>query len=107
MCGLFGIINRDIPTPVMKEIIKQGLIVNSLRGVDGAGFAVVDEQGEIHSYKRPIPGWDLVQLIPTLSILDNCTKIPVALVHNRASTIDPSKRIDYKSLFYNLFHYRS
>ena len=61
MCGLFGFVNRDLTKLKLTELISQSLILNSLRGIDGAGIALVDPKGEVHMYKRPLPGWDLLQ----------------------------------------------
>lgn len=86
MCGLVGFVNRDMVAKSVKDFIKQSLIANSLRGIDGSGFCIVDEKETVQYYKRPLPGWDLVQLIPTNSILADTVPITFGLIHNRAST---------------------
>ena len=103
MCGLFGIVNRDITKVKTIDLIKQSLILNSLRGIDGAGFALVDKKGEVRTYRRPLPGWDLVQLAPTKSLLDSGDNIVFGLVHNRAGTtggiqVETSHPINYKHI---------
>ena len=103
MCGLVGFVNRDIPAKAISDFIKQSLITNSLRGTDGSGFCIVDEDLTMQYYKRPLPGWDLVQLLPTNSILASSKSPLFGLIHNRASTnggnkIETSHPINYKHI---------
>ena len=103
MCGLFGFVNRDLTKLKLTDLINQSLILNSLRGIDGAGVALVDPKGEVHMYKRPLPGWDLLQLSPTRSIIANCDLPVFGAVHNRAGTsggnkVDTSHPIGYKHI---------
>lgn len=103
MCGLFGFVNRDLTKLKLTELISQSLILNSLRGIDGAGVALVDPKGEVHMYKRPLPGWDLLQLSPTKSLIANCDLPVFGMIHNRAGTsggnkIDTSHPINYKHI---------
>lgn len=103
MCGLVGFVNRGMPSKTISDFIKQSLITNSLRGTDGSGFCVVDEDLTMQYYKRPLPGWDLVQLLPTASILASVKSPLFGLIHNRAGTnggnkIETSHPVNYKHI---------
>lgn len=86
MCGLVGFINRDIIKLNINNFVGNSLVANSLRGTDGSGLFLVGEKGETSIYKRPLPGWDLAQLIPTKSMLGANDKSVFGIIHNRAST---------------------
>lgn len=103
MCGLFGFVNRDIPKLKLIDLIKQSLLMNSLRGTDGAGVAVVDSAGAVSVYKKPMSGADFAQLGVTNTMLTKCDLPVFGLVHNRSgtsggNTIDTSHPINYKHI---------
>ena len=85
MCGIVGFINRGITKPSLSGFIQQSLVANSLRGTDGSGLFLVDDKGNGSIYKRPLPGWDLMQLLPIKSMLADTTPV-FGIIHNRAST---------------------
>lgn len=85
MCGIIGFVNRGIPKLNINNFTSQALIVNSLRGTDGSGLLLVEENGDISMYKRPLPGWDLTQLATTRNIISSSTPV-FGLIHNRAGT---------------------
>lgn len=85
MCGLVGFVNRGIAKEKINNFITQALITNSLRGTDGSGFLLVEENSDVSMYKRPLPGWDLIQLLPTRNILSAVNPV-FGLIHNRAGT---------------------
>ncbi len=67
--------------------VEQGLIINSLRGDDGTGLFMVSETGKLETYKKPLPGWDFVQLDKAKKMLSmNAIKCRFVVAHNRATT---------------------
>lgn len=85
MCGIIGFVNRGVPKININNFTSQALIINSLRGVDGSGLLLVGDKGDISMYKRPLPGWDLAQLITTRNIISSSNPV-FGLIHNRAGT---------------------
>lgn len=88
MCGIFGVMSKDKLTKWQerKAFIVQALIANSFRGTDSTGIFLVNEDKEIYSYKKAMPGWDFTQMAPLQALLNNVDKYPFIVGHNRAAT---------------------
>lgn len=85
MCGIIAVVNNSLPVLDIRNYVKQGLQVDSLRGEDSTGVFVIDDKGDGTWFKKPIPGWDFVQMVPAMRVVD--THMPRFVVgHNRAAT---------------------
>lgn len=92
MCGLIGISSKHPKNSVTdrSKFIKQALIMDSLRGVDGTGIIAVPENPKVltHTHKRAIPGWDFVETHAAKNLIGpNIREYNTIIGHNRAATV--------------------
>lgn len=91
MCGIFGVISFERNKEYMKrkDFMNQATIAGVLRGFDGTGvFAVpyTERNEEVLVHKKPMAGYDFVQLPKTQSIYNNIDFYKFCIGHHRAAT---------------------
>lgn len=68
------------------KAFTQGIILDTLRGFHSTGLAYVDYEGNAEVYKKPVPGYDFVQLKKYEDIIKDPEKYPIMIAHNRWAT---------------------
>lgn len=89
MCGLVGIITSEsvhAHSNNIKKSFTQLLYLDTLRGQDSTGIALINNKGDVSTYKKVLPGYDFI----TTSRYDEIVKYPtdwdIWIGHNRAAT---------------------
>ena len=91
MCGIFGYATHK-PRHKLVDVMAQGLIVDSLRGMCGTGiYGYSTKSEEAIELKRALPGADFVNTRQFDIYKNNAHAINLAIGHNRASTIGAAK----------------
>jgi len=89
MCGIHGFINGEKKVELNSDdFVKQGFIVNMVRGVDSSGIGLVDANGYNNYHKLPVPG----MYFPTDKMASSLisavrNKSTAAMCHVRAATV--------------------
>ena len=96
MCGIVGFLNaqtdyreRQARKAKLEEFMRQGLVVDSIRGMDGTGVARVEKKSLLQPaevFKKAIPSVDYLQLRGADKILEDCDDVAIMIGHNRFST---------------------
>lgn len=91
MCGHIGFAstegNRDYQN--RRDVLLEGLALDSFRGWDSTGLAVVQSGNEKlppFVYKKMLNGFDFIQLRSTQLLATSIDRTVVAIGHNRAAT---------------------
>lgn len=87
MCGIVSYMSQS--TTVNKnheDLLKELLTVDTLRGFDSTGIMYEDKEN-IYVCKKPMPGFDFVQLRDVKRIIQNAHKSRFIIGHNRAATV--------------------
>ena len=84
MCGLVGVINRDVMSATLDKVFAQLLKVGEIRGSHGTGLLGVERDGDVSLYKRSLTATDFLELPKTKTILSN--KNILLCGHNRMAT---------------------
>lgn len=88
MCGLAGTAGRSFQTE--RDVFKELLLLNQLRGTDGTGIAIVDVNLEINILKNANPVYDFLRTKVAESFLDtNFPKSLVTMGHTRRAYDKP------------------
>lgn len=89
MCGIYGLMNgtksRKVSTAISK-MIHDGMVVNSLRGMDSTGVFQRDKKNVTFTHKLAVNGAEFVKDKYTLSFIDDADQAVYTVVHNRAAT---------------------
>lgn len=88
MCGIVMMLSNDKYKGAgpRGKAFTQGIILDTLRGFHSTGLAYVDYDGNAEIYKKPVPGYDFVQLSKYQEIIKDPEKYPVMIAHNRWAT---------------------
>lgn len=87
MCGLVGIINKEVAYQDRNKLIKffnQALYCDALRGSHGTGILGVDKKGDASIYKKGMTAGDFIELTKAKAIIDNVNIFLCG--HNRFAT---------------------
>lgn len=94
MCGHIGYVTASTATGIdwndakLTKFMAQGLYVDTLRGKDATGIAFSPyANGEVTVFKRPIPGYDFVELSAFQDAFSAKFAPVWCMGHNRAATI--------------------
>ena len=88
MCGLVGIVNRELvkgPSDNLIKAFSQMLYCDALRGKHGTGILGVDVDGDIFEYKKALSSADFLELDITDKIISDDSNV-FLLGHNRWAT---------------------
>jgi len=85
MCGIVGVITKK-PTASTRDMFKDLLRLDTLRGEHGTGVIAVHGNGTRTSYKKAVNGWDFSAFSPAKRILED-TLNHVLIGHNRHATV--------------------
>lgn len=91
MCGLIGIFGTSLTNDCGK-FMEQGLVVDSLRGMDSTGIIQVEEKGDTWWYKDAVTGTEFINDKVAHDMLAAPHKSIAYLGHNRAATIGKTTR---------------
>ena len=89
MCGIVGYVNPNVIPAYrsdVKKLMAQLLIADSFRGMHSTGLAAISDKGYSLT-KKPVPGWDFVDMKKTESILSSPEKYDLMIGHNRYATM--------------------
>ena len=88
MCGIIFMLSNDKHKGALArgKAFTQGIILDTLRGFHSTGLAYVDYDGNAEVYKKPVPGYDFVQLKKFQDIIKDPEKYPIMIAHNRWAT---------------------
>lgn len=90
MCGLLGTASTERlkNKRVRSEFMVEGLALDSFRGMESTGIALVSGDADIAPlvHKRALAGFDFIHNPKTQDLLDDLSDYPVVMGHNRAST---------------------
>lgn len=93
MCGIFGYWSKEGNKSWInrKNFIQQTVYAGTVRGNDGTGLAFVrdkfeDDKENIVIYKKPIPGYDFLNLKPLDKYWNTLSDYKVVIGHNRHAT---------------------
>lgn len=86
MCGISSLFhnlkhhNRDI-----ENVMFNALWTGSIRGHHSTGL-IYEAEGKVDHFKKAVPGYDFMHLPITNQVLQNISKTPYLIIHNRAAT---------------------
>lgn len=92
MCGIFGIISAfntprsTFAMPRADDVLRDGMIVTSLRGMDSTGVFQIQESLKPFLYKKAIPAGMFVEDDIAKSYFSTMNKSMVTVAHCRAAT---------------------
>lgn len=88
MCGIVMMLSNDKfkGAAARGKAFTQGIILDTLRGFHSTGLAYVDYDGNAEVYKKPVPGYDFVELKKYQEIIKDPEKYPIMIAHNRWAT---------------------
>jgi Glutamine amidotransferase domain len=96
MCGLLGFVQNTTKVlhwqdrnSKLRSFMQQGLVVDSLRGMDATGIARVGKDNlkkPADVYKKGVAGSDFIQLKKADDLLQGLADVPIMIGHNRAGT---------------------
>ena len=90
MCGIIGFIrgagNVGRFNDSYKNLLAQGMLAGSVRGMDGAGIAVVSQSGLVRNFRLPLPGPDFIRTKVGNMAIDASSNASVVIGHHRAAT---------------------
>ena len=72
--------------PNRAKAFTQGVIIDTLRGPHSTGLVYTDNDGSVEIYKKPIPGYDFVNMPKFASVLNDPEDHPFMIAHNRYAT---------------------
>lgn len=88
MCGLLGAVVGNLTNVKFPAFIRDGLITNSVRGMDSCGIAVVDNKGDVNFQKLPVTGSMFIQDKRAAALIDSVNSArTIVMTHNRAATV--------------------
>lgn len=88
MCGLLGAVVGNLTNVKFPAFIRDGLVANSLRGMDSCGIAVIDNKGDVDFQKLPVTGSMFIQDKRVKDLIDSVNAArTIAMTHNRAATV--------------------
>ena len=88
MCGIVGYLNANPSVSVIMEaVITELIYMNTVRGADSTGIAVVPEniKKPVEIFKKAIPGYDFIQLKGYQKLIKQSDN-SLIIGHNRAAT---------------------
>lgn len=86
MCGIFGFVRGTPATAGYREFMYNSLVVGQLRGMDGAGLAVVDAEFVPESLAKATLGMNLAHSKDGGALLDKVLGSTAAFGHHRYKT---------------------
>lgn len=90
MCGIIGLYGKGTSfyPNAKKNFIFEGLIVDTVRGFDSSGIALLpaDTKEQVRIYKRDLAGYDFVQQKHTNRLIDQINTSVGVIAHNRSAT---------------------
>lgn len=88
MCGIVGLFNGEKHTHQMQldKFLITGCITGVVRGMDSTGIYQVQDDKTVRIYKKPLSGYDFVQLKAAQELLGNAHKTVATVIHHRAAT---------------------
>ena len=88
MCGIVLMMSDDkmIRRTNRQKAFTQGVIVDTLRGPHSTGLVYAGYDGSAEIYKKPIPGYDFVNMPKFSSVVGDCDEYPFLIAHNRWAT---------------------
>jgi hypothetical protein len=90
MCGIIGLYGAgtNFYTNSKKEFIYEGLIVDSVRGFDSTGIALLprSQKDQVRIYKRDLAGYDFVQQKSAARLIEQLSNSVGIIGHNRSAT---------------------
>ena len=88
MCGIVAMMSTEkrVNATVRAKVFTQGVIVDTMRGHHSTGLVYVDDDGDVETYKKAMPGYDFVDTPKFNSITDDIYKYPFLIAHNRWAT---------------------
>jgi hypothetical protein len=91
MCGIVGYINGSYSNYLYdkRKFIEQALIIDTLRGDDGAGLFTVGNKGQVKLHKEAVDGYGFVSSEQFVKVFpaNDWGEYRFAVGHNRSATI--------------------
>lgn len=89
MCGIYGLVNgiksRKVSGAISK-MVHDGMVVNSLRGMDSTGVFQLDKKNVTFTHKLALSGSEFVKDKYSISFINDADMAKYTVVHNRAAT---------------------
>lgn len=82
MCGIVGMAGK-IPVEY-KDLFKDMLLVDMIRGVDSTGVVSIDVKGEGMYFKKAVPSSDFLEMKKCISVISHADNLLIG--HNRSAT---------------------
>ena len=88
MCGIVLMMSDDkiFKALAREKAFTQGVIIDTLRGPHSTGLVYADYNGQAEVYKKPIPGYDFVNMPKYNSVINDSEDYPFLIAHNRWAT---------------------
>jgi len=88
MCGIILMMSNDklIKATNRGKAFTQGVVIDTLRGPHSTGLVYTDYDGSAEMYKKPIPGYDFVNMPKFHEVIKDPELYPFMIAHNRWAT---------------------
>ena len=88
MCGIVMMMSADKNKGIgdRTKAFTQGVIIDTMRGHHSTGLAYMDWKGNAEMFKKPLPGYDFVNLPKFGEVMKDADDYPFMIAHNRYAT---------------------
>lgn len=88
MCGIHGLFTGNTKTSNSSDLIRDGFVAGSLRGMDSSGIAVIDtREAKVETSKLPVPGSIFITDKFTKSLINQAQDFhTLSICHTRHAT---------------------